>query len=60
MHLAPPVTSDLQWISQMDVDIETPAARKTTIIGTIGKHLFEYTFPPPTHLSHLKAQTQTA
>lgn len=36
MNLTAQVTSDLQWISQMDVDIETPAARKTSIIGTIG------------------------
>jgi hypothetical protein len=37
MILKAQVTSELEWISQMDVDIETSAARKTTIIGTIGK-----------------------
>lgn len=42
MHLTAQVTSDLEWISHMNVDIETPAARKTTIVGTIGKTLFFY------------------
>lgn len=37
MILKAEVASELQWVSQMDVDVETSAARKTTIIGTIGK-----------------------
>jgi pyruvate kinase len=37
--LTPEVTSKVQWISQMSVDVEPTAGRKTTIIGTIGKLL---------------------
>jgi hypothetical protein len=37
--LTPEVTSNVQWISQMSVDVEPTAGRKTTIIGTIGKLL---------------------
>ncbi|KAI9322916.1 pyruvate kinase [Dichotomocladium elegans] len=34
--LTPEVTSSVQWLAQMNVDIESPAARKSSIIGTIG------------------------
>lgn len=37
MFIKGQVSSELAWISQMDVDIETPNARKSSIIGTIGK-----------------------
>ncbi|GAA5817850.1 Pyruvate kinase [Mucor flavus] len=36
MYISAQVSSELLWISQMDVDIETPHARKSSIIGTIG------------------------
>lgn len=32
------VTSELQWLSEMDVDVNTSATRKTSIIGTIGNY----------------------
>lgn len=35
--ITPEVTSNLQWVSQMNVDIEPTAGRKSSIIGTIGK-----------------------
>lgn len=31
------ITSNLHWISQMDVDVEPTAGRKSSIICTIGK-----------------------
>jgi hypothetical protein len=35
-----PTTSELQWIANMDVDVDiSKASRKTSIIGTIGKKL---------------------
>ncbi|KAI8375915.1 pyruvate kinase [Radiomyces spectabilis] len=34
--IVPEITSNIQWISQMDVDVEPTAGRKSTIIGTIG------------------------
>ncbi|KAI7899861.1 pyruvate kinase [Cokeromyces recurvatus] len=34
--LTPEITSNIQWISQMSVDVESTAGRKTSIIGTIG------------------------
>jgi hypothetical protein len=36
MKLNNQISSELQWVSQMDVDIETNHSRKTSIIGTIG------------------------
>jgi pyruvate kinase len=30
------ISSSLQWVSQMNVDVEPQAARKTSIICTIG------------------------
>jgi pyruvate kinase len=33
----PEITSNIQWIAQMNVDVEPTAGRKTTVIGTIGK-----------------------
>ncbi|GAA5806622.1 Pyruvate kinase [Helicostylum pulchrum] len=36
MYITAQVSSELLWISQMNVDIETPHARKSSIIGTIG------------------------
>lgn len=44
MYISAQVSSELLWISQMDVDIETPHARKSSIIGTIGKKLFIFLF----------------
>lgn len=38
--VTPEITSNIQWISQMNVDVEPTAGRKTTIIGTIGKVTF--------------------
>lgn len=35
--ITPEITSNIQWVSQMDVDVEPTAGRKTTVIGTIGK-----------------------
>ncbi|CAO3613732.1 unnamed protein product [Cunninghamella echinulata] len=35
-RLVPEITSNVQWISQMNVDIEPTAGRKTSIVGTIG------------------------
>lgn len=35
--VTPQITSNIQWISQMNVDVEPTAGRKTTVIGTIGK-----------------------
>lgn len=35
--IPPQTNSNVQWISQMNVDIEPTAGRKTSIIGTIGK-----------------------
>ncbi|ORZ20622.1 pyruvate kinase [Absidia repens] len=34
--VVPEITSNVQWISQMNVDIEPTAGRKSSIIGTIG------------------------
>ncbi|KAK4517203.1 uncharacterized protein ATC70_000535 [Mucor velutinosus] len=34
--VTPQITSNIQWISQMNVDVEPTAGRKTTVIGTIG------------------------
>ncbi|KAI9481509.1 MAG: pyruvate kinase [Benjaminiella poitrasii] len=34
--ITPEITSNIQWISQMSVDVESTAGRKTSIIGTIG------------------------
>jgi pyruvate kinase len=36
-RLNPENCTELQWVSQMDVDIQPQAVRKTSIIGTIGK-----------------------
>lgn len=36
----PQTNSNIQWISQMNVDIAPTAGRKTSIIGTIGKSFF--------------------
>ncbi|KAI9023476.1 pyruvate kinase [Phycomyces nitens] len=36
MPVTPEITSKLQWVSQMNVDIEPTAGRKSSIIGTIG------------------------
>lgn len=35
--ITPEVTSSIQWLAQMNVDVELDACRKSTIIGTIGK-----------------------
>ncbi|KAI9354165.1 hypothetical protein BD770DRAFT_135033 [Pilaira anomala] len=35
--VTPEITSNIQWIAQMNVDVEPTAGRKTTVIGTIGK-----------------------
>lgn len=35
--ITPEITSNIQWVSQMNVDVEPKHGRKTTIIGTIGK-----------------------
>lgn len=35
--VTPEVTSNIQWVAQMNVDVEPAAGRKTTLIGTIGK-----------------------
>ncbi|KAI8974489.1 pyruvate kinase [Pilobolus umbonatus] len=34
--ISPEISSDLQWMAQMSVDVEPTAGRKTTIICTIG------------------------
>jgi pyruvate kinase len=39
--ITPEITSHTQWISQMNVDVEPTAGRKTTIIGTIGIVFFD-------------------
>lgn len=44
----PEITSNVQWISQMNVDIEPTAGRKSSIIGTIGKIVT--CLPPPWYL----------
>lgn len=36
--VTPEITSNIRWISQMNVDVEPAAGRKTTVIGTIGKN----------------------
>jgi pyruvate kinase len=32
----PEITSNIQWVAQMNVDVEPTHGRKTSIIGTIG------------------------
>ncbi|KAG0170977.1 Pyruvate kinase [Apophysomyces sp. BC1034] len=36
MVFTPEISSNLQWVAQMNVDIEPTAGRKSSIIGTIG------------------------
>jgi hypothetical protein len=49
MKLNNQISSELQLISQMNVDIETDHSRKTSIIGTIGILL----------LTHIRQTTKT-
>lgn len=35
--ITPEVTSSIQWLAQMNVNVELEAVRKSTIIGTIGE-----------------------
>lgn len=36
-RISPEITSNIQWVAQMNVDVEPTHGRKTTVIGTIGK-----------------------
>lgn len=54
--VTPEITSNIQWIAQMNVDVEPTAGRKTTVIGTIGKVKIYMSFKKKIKLLWLRSQ----